>query len=53
MLGLTWDNIRSKLVKLVGETAVKVLETGVDIVVTLVKEGPAAAWDKIRSRSRI
>jgi hypothetical protein len=47
VLGLTWENIRAKLVKVVGETAVKAMETGFDIVVTLVKEGPAAAWDKI------
>ena len=47
VLGLTWQNIRGKLVKAIGEPAVKVLETTFDIVVTLVKEGPAAAWDKI------
>jgi hypothetical protein len=48
VLGLTWQNIRQKLVKVLGETAVKVLETGFDFVVTLVTEGPAAAWDKIK-----
>jgi hypothetical protein len=48
VLGLTWANIRQKLVKVIGETAVKVLETGFDIVVTLVREGPAAAWEKIK-----
>jgi len=48
VLGLTWANIRPKLVKVVGETAVKVMETGFDIVVTLVTEGPAAAWEKIQ-----
>lgn len=48
-LGLTWSNIRVKLVKAVGETAVKVLETGFDIVVTLVRDGPIAAWDLIKS----
>jgi hypothetical protein len=48
VLGLTWQNIRGKLVKAVGETAVKAMETGFDIVVTLVKEGPAAAWEKIK-----
>lgn len=50
VLGLTWANIRVKLVKAIGETAVKVLETGFDIVVTLVTEGPAAAWDKIKEQ---
>jgi hypothetical protein len=48
VLGLTWQNIRAKLVKLVGEPTVKAMETGFDIVVTLVKEGPAAAWEKIK-----
>ena len=47
ILGLTWQNIRQKLVRVMGETAVTVLETTFDIVVTLVREGPAAAWQKI------
>jgi hypothetical protein len=47
VLGLTWQSIRQKLVKRVGETVVTVLETGFDIVVTLVRDGPAAAWQKI------
>jgi hypothetical protein len=47
-LGLTWQNIRGKLVKVLGETTVKAMEIGFDIVVTLVKEGPAAAWEKIK-----
>jgi len=48
VLGLTWQNVRQKLVKAVGEPVVKTMETGFDIVVTLVKDGPAAAWDKIK-----
>lgn len=48
VLGLTWANVRAKLVKAVGETAVATMEKGFDIVVTLVKEGPAAAWEQIR-----
>jgi hypothetical protein len=50
VLGISWANIRVKLVKVVGETAVKAMETGFDIVVTLVREGPAAAWDKIKEQ---
>ncbi|MFP3643374.1 DUF4157 domain-containing protein [Paraburkholderia sp. SIMBA_054] len=50
VLGLTWQNIRQKLVKVVGEPAVKAMETGFDIVVTLVTQGPAAAWDKIKEQ---
>jgi hypothetical protein len=48
VLGLTWANVRAKLVKAVGETAVKAMETGFDIVKTLITQGPAAAWDKIK-----
>ncbi|HYR09294.1 MAG TPA: DUF4157 domain-containing protein, partial [Longimicrobium sp.] len=48
VLGLTWANVRAKLVKAVGETAVKAMETTFDIVKTLITQGPAAAWDKIK-----
>src|SRR5262249_13309810 len=50
VLGLTWANIRAKIVKVVGEPAMKAMETGFDIVVTLVRDGPAAAWDKIKEQ---
>ena len=50
VLGLSWANIRAKLVKVVGEPAVKAMEVGFDIVVTLVRDGPAAAWDKIKEQ---
>jgi Domain of unknown function (DUF4157) len=50
VLGLTWANIRQKLVKATNETTVKALETTFDIVVTLVKDGPAAAWDLIKEQ---
>lgn len=48
VLGLTWQNLRQKLVRAVGETAVRAMETGFDIVMTLVTQGPAAAWEKIQ-----
>jgi hypothetical protein len=47
VLGLTWANIRAKLVRATGESVVAAMETGFDIVRTLVTEGPAAAWAKI------
>jgi hypothetical protein len=50
VLGLTWANIRAKLVRLIPEPVVTALETGFDIVVTLVREGPAAAWEKIKEQ---
>ena len=42
VLGLTWANIRVKLVKAIGETAVKVLETSFKLVVTLVTDARLA-----------
>src|SRR5262249_12861896 len=39
-----------KLVKATSETVVKAMETGFDVVVTLVRDGPAAAWDKIKEQ---
>jgi Domain of unknown function (DUF4157)/APOBEC-like N-terminal domain len=48
VLGLAWQNIRQKLVKLIGEPAVKALELGFEIVTVLVTQGPAAAWEKIK-----
>ena len=50
VLGLTWTNVRTKLVKAIGETAVTVLEAGFGIVLTLVNEGPAAAWEQIKEQ---
>jgi len=50
VLGLTWANVRPILVKATSETVVKAMETGFDIVVTLVTQGPAAAWEKIQEQ---
>jgi hypothetical protein len=44
VLGLTWDYIRGKAVKLLGEPVVKALEVGFDIFQILIKEGPAGLW---------
>jgi hypothetical protein len=48
VLGLTWQNIRQKLVRAVGEPAVRAMETAFDLVRTLVTQGPAAAWEQIQ-----
>ncbi|MEX8520245.1 MAG: DUF4157 domain-containing protein [Leptothrix sp. (in: b-proteobacteria)] len=48
VLGLSWANLRGKLVREVGETAVRAMEMGFDLVVTLVRDGPAAAWQQLR-----
>jgi hypothetical protein len=50
VLGLTWQNIRQKLVRVVGEPVVQAMETGFEIVKTLVTEGPAAAWEIIKAQ---
>jgi hypothetical protein len=53
VLGVSWAQIRGKIVKVLGpngETIMKGLETGFDIVVALVKGGPAAAWELIKEK---
>lgn len=53
VLGITWGQIRGKIVKALGsngETIMKGLETGFDIVVALVTGGPAAAWELIKEK---
>lgn len=53
ILGITWAQIRGKIVKVLGpngETIMKGLETGFDIVVALVTGGPAAAWELIKEK---
>jgi hypothetical protein len=47
VLGLTWQSIRQRLARVVGEGPVRAMETGFDIVRTLVTQGPAAAWNQI------
>lgn len=48
VLGLTWQNIRQKIVRVIGEPAMRALETGFELVMTLVTQGPAAAWEKLQ-----
>ncbi|MEH6413429.1 DUF4157 domain-containing protein [Pseudomonas sp. CGJS7] len=48
VLGLTWANLRERMVKAFGEPLVAALEKGFDIVVTLVTKGPVAAWEQIK-----
>ena len=51
ILGLTWDRIRQKLVKRVGERVVKIAETSVAIVQKLITEGPMALWEMIKAKA--
>jgi hypothetical protein len=53
VLGISWAQIRAKIVKALGPNGEKImtgLETAFDIVVALVKGGPAAAWDLIKEK---
>lgn len=50
VLGVTWDNIRAKLVRHVGEPAVRAMEMGFELLVTLVRDGPVAAWEQLREQ---
>lgn len=49
VLGLTWQNIRGKLVKIIPESVLAGLEKTAGILVTLVKDGPVAAWEQIKT----
>jgi hypothetical protein len=53
ILGITWAQIRGKIVKVLGpngETIMKGLETGFDIVVALFTGVRAAAWELIKEK---
>lgn len=50
VLEIGWSFIRPKLVRAVGEPAVKALETGFDLVVRLVREGPLAVWQDLQGQ---
>jgi hypothetical protein len=48
VLGLTYDRIRAKAVKLIGERNVMLLEKAWQIISMLIKGGPAALWEQIK-----
>jgi hypothetical protein len=49
VLGLTWQSIRAKLVKIIPDPILAGLEKTADILVTLVTKGPVAAWEQIKA----
>jgi len=51
VLGLTWERIRAKLVKQIGEEKVAMAEKSIDIIKRLVTEGPMALWDMIKEKA--
>lgn len=48
VLGLTWQNIRAKLVRIIPDPILTALEKTAGVLVTLVTQGPAAAWEQIK-----
>jgi|HubBroStandDraft_6_1064221.scaffolds.fasta_scaffold01688_6 hypothetical protein len=50
ILGLTYANIRSRAVKILGEKVVKVLETTAEIFKVLISKGPAGLWEYIKEK---
>ncbi|WP_437576627.1 phage tail protein [Sorangium sp. So ce887] len=49
VMGLTWANIRPKIVKKIGEKAVSILEKVVEILQKLFTGGPAALWAEMQA----
>jgi hypothetical protein len=50
ILGLTYANIRSRAVKILGEKVVKSLETAAEIFKILITKGPAGLWEYIKDK---
>ncbi len=49
ILGLTWENLRARLVRLVGERGVQVLEFVAGYVQALIEGGWAGLWERIQN----
>lgn len=50
VLGLTYQNIRSRAVKIVGEKVVSTIERTAGIFKNLITNGPAAIWEDIKEK---
>jgi len=48
VLGITYDKMRAKAVKLIGERAVGLIEKAVEYIRELVTGGPAKLWEKVK-----
>ncbi|HET8797302.1 MAG TPA: hypothetical protein VFO89_06435, partial [Thermoanaerobaculia bacterium] len=48
VLGITYDRMRAKAVKLLGERNVRIIEKLVEYVRALITGGPAALWEKVK-----
>ncbi len=49
ILGVSWDYIRQKAIKMLGEPAVEALEKGFEVFVILKNEGIAGVWNYIKN----
>lgn len=49
VLGITYDRMRAKAVKLIGERNVKIIEKLVEYITKLVQGGPAALWEQVKA----
>ncbi|SDE09291.1 Helix-turn-helix [Kordiimonas lacus] len=50
ILGLTYDRIREKLVKRLGEKTVGRIEKAIEFIKLLVTKGPVALWEKLKDK---
>jgi hypothetical protein len=48
VLGLTYERMRAKAVKLLGPTAVTIIEKAIEYIRALITGGPAALWEKVK-----
>ena len=48
VLGITYDRIRAKAVKLIGERNVTIIEKAFELLRALWEGGPAALWEKVK-----
>jgi hypothetical protein len=50
LLGLTWQFIRSRIVRKIPEKVVAAVETGVTLIMKIRREGIAGLWDEIKTQ---
>ena len=50
LFGLTWTNIRSRIVKQIGEPAMAAIEKGVEIFQTIATQGVAGLWNMLMEK---
>jgi hypothetical protein len=51
IMGLTWERIRAKLVKRLGEKVVRAAEGTITIVKVLITQGPMGLWEMLKEKA--